>query len=169
MGIRDTAPTEQIKRDALQNLFDRSFKTDDRERIREYYKTLRKLEMSSKKCVGSEVIDIAYLVENLTSACDIVTSETDRNFVFCGNDTASVKGNSKLISKAVLNLLSNAFLYSRENLVVTKTVETDRFVKIEVRSGGEFIYNSIGAGLQFVRDVCKCHGGYFLLRATVFP
>lgn len=156
-------------RENLQDLFDCSFKIGDREKIREQYKTLRSLELSGQTDFINKAVDISALTENATAACDILVSDTGTDFVFCGNDTSPVTGNAKLIMKALLNLLSNAYLYGAERLVTTKTIETVSHIKIEVQSGGG-AYGGIqyGRGLRFVRDVCLCHGGNFFVEQSGF-
>ncbi|MCH5191306.1 MAG: HAMP domain-containing histidine kinase [Oscillospiraceae bacterium] len=156
-------------RENLQDLFDLSFKIDDREKMREQYKTLRSLELGGKIDFVNEAVDVSALTENATTACDILVSDTGTNFVFCGNDTSPAAGNARLIMKAVLNLLSNAYFYGRERLVTTKTIETASHIKIEVQSGGG-AYGGLeyGRGLRFVRNVCLCHGGNFFVEQSRF-
>ncbi len=157
-------------RDRLQNLFDNSFKRGDAEQVREHYRTLRRLEMECEKSPSCGSVDISCLTENITAACDIIAADTEKTFVFCGNETCPVYGSARLISKALLNLLSNAYLYGRERLVITKTVETADFVKIEVHSGGAFDFykSESGRGLSFVREVCRSHGGNFFTESDGF-
>lgn len=156
-------------RENLQDIFDRCFKSGDREKMREQYKALRALELSGKTDFINKAVDISALTENVTAACDILVSDTGTGFVFCGNDTSPAAGNARLIMKAVLNLLSNAYLYGAERLVTTKTIETASHIKIEVQSGGG-AYGGLeyGRGLRFVRGVCLCHGGNFFVEQSEF-
>ena len=169
MKKSDYSYSDICMRENLQDLFDRSFTSGDREKMREQYKALRALELSGKTYFINKAVDISALTENATTACDILASDTGTSFVFCGNDTFPAAGNARLIMKAVLNLLSNAYLYGSERLVTTKTIETASHIKIEVHSGGgaggvlEY-----GRGLSFVRNVCLCHGGNFFVEQSVF-
>lgn len=155
-------------RENLQDLFDCCFKSGDREKMREQYRTLRSLELSGKTDFINKAVDISALTENTTAACDVLVSDTGTDFVFCGNDTSPVAGNAKLIMKAVLNLLSNAYLYGTERLVTAKTIETVSHIKIEVQNGGINSRLEYGRGLRFVRDVCLCHGGNFFVEQNGF-
>lgn len=156
-------------RENLQDLFDCCLKSGNREKMREQYRTLRSLELDGEINFTNKAVDLTSLTENVTSACDLLTSDTGMNFVFCGNDTSPAAGNARLIMKAVLNLLSNAYLYGGGRLVTTKAIETVSHIKIEIQSGTN-AYSKIkyGRGLSFVRDVCLCHGGNFFIEQCGF-
>lgn len=121
--------------------------------------------MNAKKNGCTESVVISFLAENVTSACDIVCAESGKCFVYCGNAVSAVRGNTRLIIKALLCLLSNAYLYGRESLVTVKTVEANGYIKIEVGSGGAFCFDGRGNGLKFVSEVCALHGGHFLIKS----
>jgi hypothetical protein len=92
------------------------------------------------------------------------THSFGKSFIYCGNSTTSVSGNYHFITKALLNLLSNAYLYGTSSLVTVKTIENENFVKVEVRSGGIFPLNvSDSDGLTLVRSVCKKLDGHFFI------
>lgn len=151
-------------REELQLLFDRSFRENDLNLLRSQYRILRALEFATGLDYIPEKIDISSLCRNITSACDILARDNDCNFIYCGNDTAPILGNTRLVTKAVLNLLSNAYLYGTEKLITVKTLEEQEIIKIEVQSGGTFQSTANeGKGLAFVRRVCdKMNGRFFV-------
>lgn len=152
-------------RENLQELFDASFIKMDLESLRTNYQSLRKLELNTPLKATTESIDISFLVENLTLACDIICAENGTSFIYCGNDTSIIKGNQKLITKAILNLLSNSFLYGNGNLVTVKTIEKQDFISIEIQSSGNLSQEiKFGDGLKYVQNVCNSlHGHFFIL------
>ncbi len=155
---------ETNTRDFLQEKFALSFAKSDRNSLRQQYKELRQLEFNSEFEFSNETTDISVLAENITTACDILLSEMNTTFVFCGNDTSHIYGNPRFITKAILNLLSNAYLYGSGNLVTVKTTETEYFVKLEVQNGGNFADTfSFGKGLSFVKKVCQNSNGNFFI------
>ena len=158
---------EPLKREKLQNLFDNSFQKMDTKSLRAHYQMLRKLEFDSLLNFVFENVDISSLVENITLACDVICAENNTSFIYCGNSTSYIKGNVKLITKAVLNLLSNAYIYSRGNLVTVKTLEKQDFVSIEIQSGGNLSPSfNFGDGLSFVKKVCDSLDGYFFIESA---
>lgn len=164
MNFNYSESKNSILRENLQDNFDRSFLSDDFESLREHYRKLRRLEFDCDFDYIDEIVDISALTENLTVACDIVTTDMNIDYIYCGNETSNILGNSKLISKAVLNLLSNAFLHGNGHLVTVKTVNKAAFVAIEVQNGGIFenpMQNCFG--LDFVRKVCRHHNGNFFV------
>lgn len=159
-------PYKNKQRERLQLLFDRSFRNGDKSSLREQYRILRQLELNADIDFDNETVNIAALAENITIACDIIVSQTGASFIFCGNDTSPVLCNQRLTTKALLNLLSNAYLYGCENLVTVKTIEMNDFVRLEVQSGGAFIQNPNGKGLDFVRKVCRKSNGRFFIEQS---
>ncbi len=158
---------EQTKqRDKLQELFDISFRENDKAKMREYYKRLRRLELESDTTGVKKLVDISSLVENITVACDVLTSDAGVDFLFCGNRTSCILANEKSVTKAVLNLFSNAYLYGKERLVTVKVIEKDRFIRVEVQSGGSFVFKN-GKGLQYVRKVCSEHNGRLFIESDL--
>lgn len=158
---------EQTKqRDKLQELFDISFQENDKIKMREYYKRLRRLELESDTAGTKKLVDVSSLVENITIACDVLTSDVGVNFLFCGNKTSCITANEKSLTKAVLNLLSNAYLYGKESLVTVKVIEKDGFIRIEVQSGGTFVFRN-GRGLEYVRKVCREHNGRLFIESDL--
>jgi hypothetical protein len=134
--------------------------------LRNYYKALRELEFKTDFNCTTENINIASLCENLTTAFDVFTSASGVNFIYCGNMTSAVHSNTRLLTKAFLNLLSNAFLYGNTKLVTVKTFETDHHVQIEVQNGGKFPLNQpFGKGLNYVQQACKYMDGQFLIES----
>lgn len=151
-------------RENLQDLFDASFIKMDLESLRTNYQSLRKLELNTPLKATTESIDISSLVENLTLACDIICAENGTSFIYCGNDTSIIKGNQKLITKAILNLLSNSFLYGNGNLVTVKTIEKQDFISIEIQSSGNLSQEiKFGDGLKYVQNVCNSLNGHFFI------
>lgn len=154
----------QFYREKLQYLFDKSIREKDENLLRILYVSLRQLQFSENFNFETEQLELTSLAESLTVACDILASPSGISFIFCGGDICHIEGNQKLISKALLNLLSNAYLYGKENLVTVKTVRTDTHSRLEVLSGGAFTnINPDGKGLSFVRQVCDTlHGSFFI-------
>lgn len=152
------------RRENLQTLFDRSFLDGNKHSLREQYKALRRLELNSPLNFSCKPTSISYIAENITIACDILLTETDTSFVFCGNETQPVLSCPRFTAKALLNLISNAYLYSTERLITVKTVDIGSFVKAEVQSGGHFTSDfRYGKGLSFVNQVClKSKGNFFI-------
>lgn len=159
-------PHKDEQRERLQLLFDRSFHNGDKAKLREQYKILRQLELNSHIDFENEPVNISALAENITVACDIIVSQTGTSFIYCGNDTSPVLCNPRFITKALLNLLSNAYLYGCENLVTVKTIEMNDFVRLEVQNGGAFLSNTDGKGLQFVRKVCEKSNSRFFIEQS---
>lgn len=157
---------ETKQRDKLQELFDISFQENDKLKMREYYKSLRRLELDSDTRGLKKLVDISSLVENITIACDVLTSDVGVNFLFCGNKTSCIMANEKSVTKAVLNLLSNAYLYGKESLVIVKVIEKDSFIRVEVQSGGGFAFKN-GKGLQYVRKVCRENNGRLFIESDL--
>lgn len=149
-------------RDNLQNLFDRAFLSGNNSDLRKNYKALRNIELNKFTETVNERIDISSLAENLTIACDILTSDTGVNFVFCGNDTPPVYCNGRALTKVILNLLSNAYLHGKGRLVTVKTVEMNNHIKIDVKNEGVFKAEKFGKGLSFVHKICSLYGGFFI-------
>lgn len=155
-------------RENLQDLFDRAFLSGDNSKLREHYKALRNIEFSRKLEKSNERINISSLAENLTVACDILTSETGVNFIFCGNDTPCICGNGQLITKALLNLFSNAYLHGKGRLVTVKVTGNNNYVKIQVKNEGAFKCEQYSKGLSFVNRVCLLSGGAFFVETDLF-
>lgn len=150
----------QFQREKLQYFFDKSFREKDEHLLRHQYITLRKLQFCEELFSSSEFVNLSALAENITTACDILSAPTKVNFIYCGNDLCYTKGNSRLISKALLNLLSNAYLYGKGNLITVKTITTENYAKIEVLNGGNFQKTNHNCnGLEFVRNVCEKNNG----------
>ena len=157
----------EFQREKLQYLFDKSFREKDEHLLRHQYITLRQLQFREELTSSSEVINLSSLAETTTSACDILSSPTGISFIYCGNDSCYTFGNQKAILRALLNLLSNAYLYGKGNLITVKTIVTENHSKIEVLSGGEFHKaNPSGKGLQFVRNICEKHNGKFFIEQS---
>lgn len=155
-------------RENLQNLFDRAFLVGDKGNLRENYKALRHLEFSESLEKVNERINLSALAENLTTACDILVSDTGVSFVFCGNDTCHIYGNGRALTKAILNLLSNAYLHGKGNLITVKTIENAEYTKIEVKNEGNFYCIDYGKGLSLVRRNCTESGGAFFVKTDLF-
>lgn len=153
-------------REKLQFLFDKSFEEQDESRLRNQYKLLRRLDFNCNPEFSPEAVNISLLCDSITSAFDIFASDNGKSFIYCGNSTCSVYGNHRLVTKAILNLLSNAYLYGNNSLVTTKTIEAGNYIKIEIINGGE-----LGAlshdknGLSYVRRICRLLEGHFFIES----
>ena len=156
------------ERERMQNLFDSAFIKNDSNMMREQYKALRNFEFNCNFDFKPQSVNVSSLAESISAACDAIAAPLGVSFIYCGNQSSPVRGNRRLISKALLNLLSNAYLYGSESLVTVKTVDTADFVRLEVQSGGMFLCeNEKGRGLSFVRRVCTRHGGNFFIESDI--
>ena len=161
----NTKPYEELnERENLQELFDTSFIKNDLKSLRTHYQTLRKLELSTPLDFNLENVDVSSLAENLTLACDIICAENGASFIYCGNSTSIARTNQRLFTKAILNLLSNAFLYGRGNLITVKTIEKADFISIEIQNAG-WLNNDFqfGNGLEYVNHICQKLNGHFFI------
>ena len=166
MHFNYTTVSTNQQREQLQLLFDQCFLTGNKKNLREQYKMLRQLELSNSFDYTNEIIDISSLAENISVACDILIAETGASIIYCGNKTAPAFCNQRLFIKALLNLISNAYLYGCDNLITIKTIEMSDFIRVEVQSGGIFINNSAGHGICFVRNICKNANGNFFIEQS---
>ncbi len=158
----------QFLREKMQYFFDKSFRERDENLLRSLYVSLRQLEFCEDFSCGTEQIELTSLAESITVACDILASPSGISFIFCGDEPCFISGNHRLISKSLLNLLSNAYLYGTENLVTVKTVNGYGNSRLEVFSGGKFEdINQNGRGLSFVRQACKKMNGSFLIEQSI--
>lgn len=156
-------PSANEQREKLQVIFDRCFQDGNKSALREQYRKLRQLELESTIDFNNEIVEISSLAESVTMACDILVSQTGVSFIFCGNETSPALCNQRFATKALLNLLSNAYLYGCESLVTVKTIEMSDFIRLEVQSGGAFLSNTYGKGLNFVQKVChKAKGKFYI-------
>lgn len=156
------------ERECLQDLFDNSFIKNDLKSLRTNYQSLRKLEFNIPLDFKLENVDISYFVENLTLACDIICAENGTSFIYCGNPAPPARANQRLLTKAVLNIFSNAFLYGRGNLITVKTIEKTDFISIEIQNAG-WLDNSFvfGDGLKYVNNICQKLNGHFFITTDI--
>ena len=158
----------EFQREKMQFLFDKSFRDKDEDLLRNQYISLRQLEFQEDLTFEAECVELSSLTESVTVACDILSGDSGISFIYCGDLPCFVTGNSRLITKALLNLLSNAYLYGKENLVTVKTTESDSYCSIEVMSGGGFSRNcKSGKGLSYVRKICNKMNGNFFIEQTL--
>ena len=161
----NTKPYEELnERENLQELFDTSFIKNDLKSLRTHYQSLRKLELNAPLDFTFENVDVSSLAENLTLACDIICAENGASFIYCGNSTSIARANQRLFTKAILNLLSNAFLYGRGNLITVRTIEKADFISIEIQNAG-WLNNDFqfGNGLEYVNHICQKLNGHFFI------
>lgn len=158
----------QFLREKMQYFFDKSFREKDEELLRSLYISLRQLEFCEDYSCGIEQIELTSLAESITVACDILATASGISFIFCGDAPCFISGNRRLISKSLLNLLSNAYLYGTGNLVTVKTVNGNGNSRLEVFSGGSFEnINQKGKGISFIRNASKKMNGNFLIEQSV--
>ena len=158
----------QFLREKMQYFFDKSFREKDEELLRSLYISLRQLEFCEDYSCSIEQIELTSLAESITVACDILATASGISFIFCGDAPCFISGNRRLISKSLLNLLSNAYLYGTGNLVTVKTVNGNGNSRLEVFSGGSFEnINQKGKGISFVRKASKKMNGNFLIEQSV--
>ena len=166
MHLNCTNPCKNQQREQLQLLFDQCFLSGNKSGLREQYKILRQIELNHNIDYDNEIIDISSLTQSISVACDILISETGVSIIYCGNKTLPALCNQRYFIKALLNLISNAYLYSSENLITIKTIEMSDFIRIEMQSGGAFINSNMGKGLDFVRNICKNANGRFFIEQS---
>lgn len=158
----------EFQRDKMQFFFDKSFREKDDVLLRNQYRALRAFQFNINFDFTPETIHISSLTESLTTACDILATGTGMNFIFCGENDCHCVGDERLITKCLLNLLSNAYLYGRENLITTKCIRLKDFIKIEILSGGVFSGNATdGNGLSFVRRATSKMNGRFFIEQSL--
>ncbi len=155
-------------REKLQELFDSAFSNCNSGHLRQSYYALRQLDFNRCFPDTANSVSISSLAENLSIACDILTDSTDVSFVFCGNDTPMVTGDLWALTKSVLNLFSNAYLYGTGNLITVKTVEKQNHIQLEVKSEGAFRSSDFSKGLNFVHKICRQYGGRFFIDTDLF-
>ena len=152
----------------MQFLFDKSFRDKDEALLRNQYIALRRLQFMNDMTFEPECVDLSVLTESITIACDILSTESGVSFIYCGEKPCLVNGNSRLITKALLNLLSNAYLYGKEKLITVKTVESGNYYGVEVLNSGCFSESrKAGNGLSFVRSACKKMNGNFFIEQSL--
>lgn len=166
MHLNCTNPCKNQQREQLQVLFDQCFLNGDKSGLREQYKVLRQIELNHNVNYDNEIIDISSLSQSISVACDVLIYETGVSVIYCGNKTSPAFCNQRYFTKALLNLISNAYLYGCENLITVKTIEMTDFIRVEVQSGGAFINSSMGKGLSFVRNICKNANGRFFIKQS---
>ena len=158
----------QFLREKMQYFFDKSFREKDEELLRSLYISLRQFEFCEDYSCYNDQVELTSLAESLTVACDILATASGISFIFCGDAPCFISGNRRLISKSLLNLLSNAYLYGTGNLVTVKTVNGNGNSRLEVFSGGSFEnINQKGKGISFVRKASKKMNGNFLIEQSV--
>ncbi len=157
----------EFNREKMQFFFDKSFRENDETLLRNQYIALRQLQFNDFFEFSPKAINLSSLVDNITIACDILSAGTGVNFIYCGAENVCVSGSENLITKCLLNLLSNAYLYGTENLITTKCVKYNSFTSIEVLSGGPFLENpKDGKGITFVRNATNQMGGKFFIEQS---
>lgn len=166
MHFNCTTSCKNQQREQLQLKFDQCFLNGDKKDLREQYKTLRQIELNQNIDYDNDIIDISSLTQSISVACDILVSETGVSVIYCGNKTSPAFCNQRYFTKALLNLISNAYLYGCEKLITIKTIEMSDFIQVEVQSGGAFINSTTGKGLRFVRNICKNANGRFFIEQT---
>ncbi len=158
----------QFHREKLQFFFDKSFRENDEALLRQQYVELRRLQLHDFFDSAPEPINLSSLAQSITIACDVLATGTGMSFIFCGDDDCYILGNERLITKALLNLLSNSYLYSKENLVTVSAVKCNDFTKLEILSGGHFITREDNRdGLKYVRKACERMNGKFFIEQNL--
>ena len=163
MHLNCTNSCKSQQREQLQLLFDQCFLNGNKAGLREQYKILRQIELNQNIDYDNEIIDISSLTQSISVACDILISETGISVIYCGNTTSPAVCNQRLFTKALLNLISNAYLYGCEKLITIKTIEMAEFIRVEVQNGGAFINSNTGKGHHLVREICKNANGNFFI------
>lgn len=166
-NLNDRCLENERLRSCLQNGFDRAFSLDDAEELRREYRRARAFhrEISEGE---SQVIDICSLVESVTVGCDILASPMGVSYLYCGNQVPFVRGREDLLTRALLNLLSNAYLYGTAGLVTVKTFVKGESAVISVLSGGEYDFIRLEReGIDYVKRVCKAHNGGFFVKSEI--
>lgn len=145
-------------REELQENFSSAFRDDDVLFLHTLYSRLRKLNRNMMN-VETECVDLSDLSENICIASDILLRESGKTVVFCGNETSPVFSNRQILTKAILEAISNACVFGKGALITLKTREHKNFVSAEIQSLGKFSSKSTGEGLNFIRNAVKKFDG----------
>ncbi len=159
---------QEFEREKMQFLFDKSFREKNENLLRNQYIRLRRFQFNENLTFHNECVELSSLAENVTIACDILATDSGVGFIYCGDGPCHIKGNSHLIIKALLNLLSNAYLYGKGHLVTVKTLELENYCGIQVINCGRFDENyHAGKGIPYIYNVCSGLKGNFFIEQTL--
>lgn len=145
-------------RNELQESFDCAFLCQDCLQLGKLYSRLKILNRTNVN-YSKECVDISDLTENVALASDILLREMGKSVIFCGNDISPVLGNRQFLTKAILEIVSNACIFGDSSLIVVKTAECREHAYIEIQSLGNFSF--CGGGFDYVNSVVKEFGGSF--------
>ena len=130
------------------------------------------------------------LSETVESVCEDMALINERGITL-HKDIASdifIDGNTELISRLVINLISNAYRYGKDNgNIYVKLYSDDGKIKLSVKDDGigiaeeekDKIWNRFyrgdssrstkgtGLGLNFVREIARLHGGEMSVESTI--
>lgn len=114
-------------------------------------------------------LDIAELCENLSFCCDLLCGPREKR-IFCSSDSPLMAVCSpRTLSWALLNLLSNAVLYSAGKYIFLFVQETEKNIVLRVSNEGQFpraqfeaAVRKPGSGLHFAEAAARAHGGKLL-------
>lgn len=150
----------EFLRDELQDKFNLAFENEDVSSLCEFYGKLRRLNRNIEY-FETESVDLSDLAENICLSSDILLRESGKSIIFCGNSVSFIFGNRQILTKAILEAISNACIYGKSSLTTLKTREFNDFVILEIQSMGPF--NSFcGCGINFMRKAVKKMGGDIL-------
>lgn len=114
-------------------------------------------------------LDIAELCETLSFCCDLLCGAREKR-IFCSADApVPAVCSPRALSWALLNLLSNAVLYSTGKYIFVFVQETENNIVLRVSNEGAFsraqfekAVGTKGGGLWFAERAARAHGGALL-------
>lgn len=117
-------------------------------------------------------INISLLAETLVFCCDAVLCEDGRRVIFLsGSDDIYIKADPKIVTRAILNAVSNAVGYSDGDCAAVILEKVGESAVLTFQSSGDFAVSnylrSLGGtgGLSFISKVVRHYGGCMLMRS----
>lgn len=144
-------------REELQDKFTLAFESEDIDELQKFYGKLKRINRNTD-FFETESVDISDLAENICISADILLRENGKSVIFCGNDVSSVFGNRQILTKAILEAISNAILHGNSSLITIKLCEYKDYITLGVQNMGQFKFNG-GEGIKFIRSAIKKLGG----------
>lgn len=153
--------TEKL-RDELHESFASAFEKNDILSLQKFYRQLKVLNRKANY-FDIEAVDISNLAENISLATDILVNQNGKTVIFCGNEVSSVLGNRQFLTKAILEMISNAIFYGLGSLITVKCYEKSDNIFLCVQSLGEFNFTEKSDGINYIRKSAKIFDGRFVI------
>ena len=171
---------ETIVRNRFQTYFDEITGTEKNEELETdatdseaFQKGLSLLRRYYNRALPKEdapaALDLADLCETLSFCCDLLCGAREKR-IFCSTDApVPAVCSPRALSWALLNLLSNAVLYSNGKYIFVFVQETENHIILRVSNEGTFSRAQFekavgrkGGGLWFAERAARAHGGALL-------